>query len=110
MTDRSGGATANEVRTDLRGGATANEVRTVRIYSKNGCTWCTKAKDFLTKQNTAFEEINLSNVTPDEYSIEKNKLIENTGQKTFPYIFIDDKFIGGFNELLQNYVENYVDF
>ena len=85
----------------------------IKIYSKNGCLWCTKAKEFLTKQNIAFEEINISS-NVHEYSIEKTKLIENTGQKTFPYVFIDDKFIGGFNELLhlkfQNYVENYVDF
>lgn len=72
----------------------------IKIYSKDGCMWCIKAKDFLTKQNTTFEEINLSKVPPDVYFIEKTKLIENTGQKTFPYIFVDDKFIGGFNELL----------
>ena len=96
----------------------------IKIYSKDGCMWCTKAKELLTKKNITFEEINLSKVTPDEYTIEKNKLIENTGQKTFPYIFIDDKFIGGFNELVTasgnnlrsiwseapNYAENYVDF
>ena len=96
----------------------------IKIYSKDGCAWCTKAKELLTKKNITFEEINLSKVTPDEYTIEKNKLIENTGQNTFPYIFIDDKFIGGFNELVTasdnnrssisreapNYAENYVDF
>lgn len=104
----------------------------IKIYSKDGCMWCTKAKELLTKKNITFEEINLSKVTPEEYAIEKNKLFENTGQKTFPYIFIDDKFVGGFNELVNNtaqmasdpsgnnrrsicreapnYAENYVDF
>ena len=48
----------------------------IKIYSKDGCAWCTKAKELLTKKNITFEEINLSKVTPDEYTIEKNKLIE----------------------------------
>lgn len=73
-----------------------------------------KGKGTFNEKNITFEEINLSKVTPEEYTIEKNKLFENTGQKTFPYIFIDDKFIGGFNELVtasgNNYAENYVDF
>lgn len=71
----------------------------VKIYFKAGCIWCTRAKEFLKSKNIEFEEINLSDLTEDEYSLEKNKLVENTGQKTFPYIFIDDKFIGGFTDL-----------
>lgn len=71
----------------------------VKIYFKSGCVWCTRAKEFLKSKNIEFEEINLSDLSEDEYELEKNKLVENTGQKTFPYIFIDDKFIGGFTDL-----------
>ncbi len=90
----------------------------VVLYSKDGCIWCNRAKRFLSvlpkEMVVNYREINLSNVTAEQYEIEKTKLIENTAQKTFPYIFIDGKFIGGFNELkkkLNNeYEENSLDF
>jgi glutaredoxin 3 len=43
----------------------------------------------------AFEEINL-----EHSEEERAKLKERTGWRTFPQIFIDDKLIGGFQELV----------
>jgi glutaredoxin 3 len=49
----------------------------------------------LNAKGLTFEEINL-----EHSEDERNKLKERTGWRTFPQIFIDDKLIGGFQELV----------
>jgi glutaredoxin len=70
------------------------------IYSKSGCHNCGKIKKLLTEKHLFFNEVNC-----DEYLIEEKEcflsFIENKIKKsytTFPMIFYDGKFIGGFNE------------
>ena len=86
------------------------------IYSKSGCPNCLKVKAYLKQKNLIFTVINC-----DEYIIEDRDnflsfIKEHAGQevKTFPIIFYDGKFIGGFNEtvifsdkLLLSFEENF---
>lgn len=70
------------------------------VYSKNGCPYCVKALNFLSEEE---EEINVVECTS------KNELPENhrniTGEhRTFPMIFANDEFVGGYTELINNYV------
>jgi glutaredoxin len=75
------------------------------IYSKSGCLYCTKAKNLLIQNNFLFIEINC-----DDY-LNKDKenfllfMKERIGKeyRTFPMIFKDTQFIGGFTET-QDYV------
>lgn len=64
------------------------------LYSSNYCPYCTRAKNLLQQMGIAYEEIDL---THNEQL--KQKIIQQTGQRTVPQIFIDDKFIGGYQEL-----------
>ncbi len=73
----------------------------VMIYSKNGCSYCTRAKILLERKGIPYEEVELTN--KNDLII---KLIEQTGQTTVPYIFIDDKFIGGYQDLFELNKEN----
>ena len=66
----------------------------VVIYSKTGCIYCMKAQSLLEQKQIKYEKIELSN-NQDLHL----KLINQTGQETVPYIFINDNFIGGFEEL-----------
>jgi glutaredoxin 3 len=66
----------------------------VLIYTIPTCPYCIKAKQLLTSKNIPYIEVNLQNEP-----VLRNKLIEKTGQKTVPQIFINDQFIGGYNEL-----------
>ena len=73
------------------------------IYSKSGCPHCTSVKKLLKEKNFLFTEINC-----DEYILEdKDKFlqfIENItkiNHRTFPIIFYDNKFVGGFNHTIE---------
>ncbi len=66
----------------------------VVIYTQMKCPFCTNAKELLDKRDIPYAEIDIT-WDKDMY----NKLYEETGQSTVPYIFINGKFIGGFQEL-----------
>lgn len=66
----------------------------VIIYSKTYCPYCDKAKNLLKQKGVSFEEINLEN-KPDEMKA----LMEKTGLRTVPQIFINDELIGGFDDM-----------
>lgn len=68
----------------------------VVVYSKAKCFYCENAKELLTKKNIIYKEVDLT------WDLELHKkLINETGQTTVPYIFIHDKFIGGYSDLEQ---------
>jgi glutaredoxin len=73
------------------------------IYSKSGCPNCTKAKALLKSKNLLFKIIDC-----DEYIIENKETfllfiisLTNKEVKTFPIIFYDGKFVGGYNETVK---------
>lgn len=67
----------------------------VTIYSKNYCPYCVRAKEFFAKKQIGFHEIN---VEKDAAGYEELK--NRTHHMTVPQIFIDDKFIGGYTDLI----------
>jgi glutaredoxin 3 len=66
----------------------------ITVYSGPGCPYCDRAKALLSKKGAKFQEINVRS--------DQSKLLEmmnKTGKKSIPQIFIDDKHIGGCEEL-----------
>ena len=70
------------------------------IYSKSGCPNCLKSKALLKEKNLLFKVIDC-----DEYILEDKPFflsfinsIASEEVKTFPMIFYDGKFVGGFTE------------
>lgn len=66
------------------------------LYIKTGCSYCAKAEKLLKDNNMAYEVVELK-FNPDL----QKKLFDQTGQKTVPYIFINDRLIGGYQDLLE---------
>jgi glutaredoxin 3 len=66
----------------------------VVMYSKDPCPYCVAAKRFLQARDIPFEEIDL---TGQQEEIDKIK--KQTGWQTVPIILINDKLVGGFNDL-----------
>lgn len=69
-------------------------VNKVVIYSKAHCAYCDRAKQLLDAKEIAFDEIRAD---LDETVL--TELLEKTQWRTFPQIFINDEFIGGFDDL-----------
>lgn len=64
------------------------------IYSKTVCPYCVKAKFLLKRKNLQFDEIL---ITSDELRDEMIK--KSGGRMTVPQIFVDDKHIGGCDDI-----------
>ena len=69
-------------------------MKSVTVYSKNYCPYCVRAKKLLKSKGVDFKEINLEG-KQDEMA----QLIQKTGMRTVPQIFIEDELVGGFTEL-----------
>jgi len=64
------------------------------VWSKYHCPYCDQAKALLQQKGIQFEEKKIG----DGYT--KEELLEAVpNARTVPQIFVDDKLIGGFNEL-----------
>lgn len=66
----------------------------VKLYIWETCPYCMNAKFLLQNLNIPFE----AEVIAGKPKV-KEALIEKTGHRTVPYVFIGDEFIGGFSEL-----------
>ena len=69
-------------------------VKNVRIYTTRTCLYCVRAKRLLERKNVSYEEIDVS--MDDEARL---KLMETTGLRTVPQIFIGDRHVGGSDDL-----------
>lgn len=67
----------------------------VIIYRTTYCGYCDMAKRLLTQLDVEFEQID---VTTDAEM--RTKLVELTGQRTVPQIFIDGVSVGGYTDLV----------
>lgn len=69
-------------------------VPVVAIYTLRGCGYCRRAKALLDAKQVPYTECD---VTVDP--VERERVTSLTGHRTFPQIFIDDRFVGGCDEL-----------
>jgi glutaredoxin 3 len=68
----------------------------VRMYTTQVCPYCVRAKALLKQRGvTAIDEIRV-----DIDPVQRDKMIEITGQRTVPQIFIGDTHVGGCDELI----------
>lgn len=66
----------------------------VRMYTTQICPYCVRAKMLLKAKGVTFEEIDVSR---DHDT--RAWLVQATGRRTVPQIFINDEAIGGFDEM-----------
>ena len=66
----------------------------VTIYTRDGCGYCTRAKMLLARKGAALPEINAG------YDAAlKAEMVQRSGRRTFPQIFIGDSHVGGCDDL-----------
>jgi glutaredoxin 3 len=66
----------------------------VQIYTTRICPYCTSAKALLKKKGVAYEEIDVG-----DDDVKRTWLVESTGQRTVPQIFVDGRSLGGFSDI-----------
>ena len=66
----------------------------VVVYTTQYCPCCMQAKSLLKHKGVAFEEVDVG-----EDDALRARVVELSGRRTVPQIFIDDKPIGGYDEL-----------
>ena len=71
-----------------------SSVKPVKIYTTQTCPYCVRAKRLLQRKNVSYQEIDVGR--DDEA---RTQLIETTGRRTVPQVFIGDKHIGGSDDL-----------
>ena len=64
------------------------------MYTTQYCPFCIQAKSLLRHKGVTFEEIDIGG--DDQL---RTKMVETSGRRTVPQIFINDSPIGGFEEL-----------
>ena len=72
----------------------------VEIYSRSNCTYCVMAMNFFDSKGIKYDVY-----SADDPKIFEEMLERNPQARTVPQIFIDDKLIGGYTDLVENYSE-----
>ena len=67
----------------------------IKMYTSQFCPYCTNAENLLKSKGFKISEKIYVDKNPEELS----RMIEITGKRTVPQIYINDKYIGGFDEL-----------
>ena len=73
------------------------------IFSTDTCKWCVLAKNLMNKNNMQFTELNIpQNISKEEFGV----MVEEYGVRlTAPKIFIGERLIGGYEDLVE-YIDN----
>jgi len=67
----------------------------IRMYSSRYCPFCIQAKSILEQKGLGFDEIIV-----DQRPELREKMIEESGARTVPQIWIGERHIGGCQELM----------
>ena len=76
----------------------------IRMYSTQLCPYCLRAERLLNQKGVAVNKILVDN-NPEELT----KMIQLTGRRTVPQIFIDERHVGGFDDLVELDLEGELD-
>lgn len=72
-----------------------------RVFTKVNCPWCDKAKELLTEKGIEFKEVKLDNQNTAAL-FRRNMSRAGYGvPSTVPQIFVDDTYVGGYEDLVK---------
>jgi len=72
----------------------APDMPKIIIYTTKICPYCIMAKRLLDRKGVSYTEINVD-ADPDQ----REEMMRKSKRRTVPQIFIDDRHIGGFDDL-----------
>ena len=66
----------------------------ITMYSRVSCPYCVAARNLLKSKNLDWSEISI-----DAEPHRRDEMIERSGRRTVPQVFIGEHHIGGFDDL-----------
>jgi len=66
----------------------------VLMYSKSWCPYCERAKALLRHKGVSFEEVDI-----ETHPERREEMIQRSGRRTVPQIFIGERNVGGSDDL-----------
>ena len=77
------------------------------IFSKDNCKYCEKSTDLMKSKNIEYYKFNISDYLEHEAfdNIFDKLMLRSNNGKSYPMIFIDKEYIGGYNQLIA-YIKN----
>lgn len=69
-------------------------MKPILVYTTDYCGYCRAAKALLTSKGLPFQEIDVT----DDPTL-RQAIMQRSGRRTVPQIFIGDESVGGFTEL-----------
>jgi glutaredoxin 3 len=69
-------------------------MKPVRMYTTRICPFCVMAKRLLQTKGVVIEEVRV-----DENSAERERMMQLSGRRTVPQIFVGETHVGGFDDL-----------
>lgn len=66
----------------------------IEMYVTSWCPYCERARQLLRSKGAAFEEISI-----EEHPERRAEMIQRSGRRTVPQIFIGSRHIGGSDDL-----------
>jgi glutaredoxin 3 len=66
----------------------------VTVYSTRVCPYCVRAKALLDRKHVPYTE-----VLVDEHPEKRAEMMQKSGRRTVPQIFVGDHHVGGFDDL-----------
>ena len=69
-------------------------MKEILVYSTQTCPFCDRAKELLASKNLEYKEILI-----DIDANKRQEMMDKSGRRTVPQIFIDQHHVGGFDDL-----------
>jgi glutaredoxin 3 len=71
-------------------------METVRMYSTQICPYCVRAENLLNRKG-----VEVKKILVDHNPTELTTMIKLSGRRSVPQIFIGDKHVGGYDDLVE---------
>jgi glutaredoxin 3 len=77
----------------------------VKIFRTTYCGWCTRAQQLLSRNGIPFETVDVTGNAEARSALRE----QANGRRTVPVIFIDGKYLGGYEELARLFARGGLD-
>jgi glutaredoxin 3 len=66
----------------------------VLMYARQGCGYCTRARQLLARKGIAYTEVDIETVAGARAEMQ-----QRSGRSTVPQVFVGDRHLGGYDDI-----------